>query len=377
MNINHAILHVFDFVSGSLTLSQRELDVQDKVTRSFVQRLLRKVTASPDSRQGAFTPESGFAGELEGYLEDVTDFTSFSQQIARFLYEELKAGEDVEQFDLLVADYEDEPKMKTNIKVNVAETFEGGDAADYADAVDAAMQQAMANAYESKGERMFALVLLARKPSFSHGFGTVAGSGVYTCIQKHDNGLPNPTQKIDSYAVVNTQTYAVECSDKVRTIAGKQVLVLPDALLQCTTHASSREVVQQVTSLVSSVAEEYGSDSAAVAAISRAKAYIAENAAVAASFSPDELGKAVFEDEPAMRQRYESRAREESLPERVEVRKAVATRMASNHKIRTDTGIEITFPSEYTANTDFIAFSRQADGSISIEIRGIGKIENR
>ena len=51
--------------------------------------------------------------------------------------------------------------------------------------------------------------------------------------------------------------------------------------------------------------------------------------------------------------------------------------MTRNHKIRTDTGIEITFPAEYSQNPEFIEFTSAPNGLIQIELKNIGKIENR
>ena len=66
------------------------------------------------------------------------------------------------------------------------------------------------------------------------------------------------------------------------------------------------------------------------------------------------------------------------MPERVPVeRKQVERAAVRNHKIRTDTGIEITFPSEYIENTDFIQFINNPDGTLSIELKNIGKIVNK
>ena len=55
----------------------------------------------------------------------------------------------------------------------------------------------------------------------------------------------------------------------------------------------------------------------------------------------------------------------------------MAQRVAKNHKIRTDTGIEITFPSEFAHNSDFIEFVSTPNGLIQIELKNIGSIENR
>ena len=63
--------------------------------------------------------------------------------------------------------------------------------------------------------------------------------------------------------------------------------------------------------------------------------------------------------------------------ERVVVEKSVAKRVAKSHKIRTDTGIDITFPAEYGENPDFIEFVSGPNGLINIELKNIGHIENR
>ena len=48
-----------------------------------------------------------------------------------------------------------------------------------------------------------------------------------------------------------------------------------------------------------------------------------------------------------------------------------------NHKIVTDTGIVLTFPAEYSHNTELIEFKSAPNGLIQIELKNIGSIENR
>mgnify|MGYP002237832344 FL=1 len=95
-----------------------------------------------------------------------------------------------------------------------------------------------------------------------------------------------------------------------------------------------------------------------------------------ADIAPFDLAQEVFDDEP-IRERFVECAVEEKIPERVRVEKKAAERVTRNHKIRTDTGIEITFPSEYANNPDFIEFASTPNGLISIELKNIGHIENR
>ncbi len=70
--------------------------------------------------------------------------------------------------------------------------------------------------------------------------------------------------------------------------------------------------------------------------------------------------------------------REERLPERVAVERAVAERApVRNHKIRTDTGFEISFPAYMLKDTEYLQFVNEPNGLISIELKKIGSIENR
>ena len=70
-------------------------------------------------------------------------------------------------------------------------------------------------------------------------------------------------------------------------------------------------------------------------------------------------------------------AQKENLPEHAPVERAVAKRVTRNHKIRTDTGIESTFPAEYAQNPKFIEFTSTSNGLIRIELKNIGSIENK
>ena len=88
------------------------------------------------------------------------------------------------------------------------------------------------------------------------------------------------------------------------------------------------------------------------------------------------MGEEVFEDEP-LQKRFEQALADEALPERVVVEKNVAKRVAKSHKIRTDTGIDITFPAEYGENPRLHRVRQRPERLINIELKNIGHIENR
>ncbi len=362
LTVRHAILHAFDFEVGSCSFSERELDLDERPTRSYVQRHLRKVSQSPEACQGEFCEGSAFAEKVAAYFAGDEDFVALSQDIAQYFWEELRKSDGPDQCDLLVADFEDTDAVVAS--AHVAGTVMG-------DAFAEAME---GDAYDAPSLRRFATILLPRKQAFVHDLRTIDGRS-FNEVVRTDATLPNPTQKVSSFLLVDAGTLAISFHDEPRSIAGRDSLVIPDGLLQCTKQPSSRDVIATVTKIVEDVAEEYGLTPAVT--VSEAKAYVAERAQMGEVVMPQEVGERVFEDEPQMRESFERRVREERLPEEVPVRRSAATRMTKTHRIRTDTGIELVFPSEYAHKPELISFGRDDDGTIHITIKGIAHIENR
>lgn len=350
LKVSQAILHVFDFETGSKYYSEAPLDLENRPTKSYVQRRLRKIVGNAESNHGEFAEDSGFAGELEHYLMGGAEFQGFSVQIAEWFWEELRRAEELEQVDLLVADFIDTDAVPVDANSTDAE-------------VDAAFDG-------PEGKRFFAVVLLPRKQSFVHEIGGGANE-----ILRMDTALPNPTAKIDTYVLVDCDSFAIDFHDKERSIGGETIQILPDKFLQCTAAASTQQVFTEVSEIVQDVAEEYGLTPAVE--VGRAKAAVAQQADRDEVVTPAEIGRVVFEDRPDVQQVFEERVREAKLPEEAPVRRGVANRLAKNHKIKTDTGIEITFPSDLADKPGYLDFATGADGTISITIGNVAHIENK
>lgn len=352
LRINHAILHVFDFTSCVNVFSQQELDLESRQVKGYVTKHVKKAFGNIDNKRGEFAVDSMFAVELKSYFAGERDFIDLSTQIAEFVAGELGRMSKSESTDLLVVDFEEEEKL------------EGGSADD----------EAIQASFEGRVNRYFGIFFLESRQAFMHAVGYGEDGAPCNGIERHHAILPNPSQKVASFAVINMRTLEVAFQDKKRVIAGQDTWLIPDSLLQCSMQASSKEVIDELSRIVEEVAEEYGADP--VVSLSKAKAYVCETAEESDDIAPFDLAQEVFDDEP-LRERFVACAVEENIPERVRVEKKAAERVMRNHKIRTDTGIEITFPSEYANNPDFIEFASTPNGLISIELKNIGHIENK
>lgn len=334
MKVNHAILHILDFESAVNVMSQRELDLDTRAVRSFVTSHLRRARTSGDNKRGAFAEDSAFAGELKSFFFGERDFIDLSQQIAEFVSGELAKAEKIESTDVFVADFEDDDDV-----------------------------------------RWFAVMLMNSRMAFMHEVAREGGE-VRNDIARHYAILPSPSQKVASFALVRASTMDVYFQDKKRKIAGEDTFLIPDGLLQCEMGISGKEAIDAVTRVVEQVAEEHGANTAV--ALAKAKAAVAEAVEEDEELPPWDIVDEAFEDEPVMRDAIKASLQEERLPERVPVERAQVERAAvRNHKIRTDTGIEISFPAEMVDNPDYIEFVNEPNGLISISLRNIGSFENR
>lgn len=334
MKVNHAILHILDFESAVNVMSQREFDLDTRAVRSFVTSHLRRARTSGDNKRGAFAEDSAFAGELKSFFFGERDFIDLSQQIAEFVSGELAKAEKIESTDVFVADFEDDDDV-----------------------------------------RWFAVMLMNSRMAFMHEVAREGGE-VRNDIARHYAILPSPSQKVASFALVRASTMDVYFQDKKRKIAGEDTFLIPDGLLQCETGVSGKEAIDAVTRVVEQVAEEHGANTAV--ALAKAKAAVAEAVEEDEELPPWDIVDEAFEDEPVMRDAIKASLQEEHLPERVPVERAQVERAAvRNHKIRTDTGIEISFPAEMVDNPDYIEFVNEPNGLISISLRNIGSFENR
>ena len=120
LKIRHAILHVFDFDSGSSYLSDCELDTSERPTRSYVQRHLRKVSTSPESRHGAFSEGSAFAQKISDYAAGREEFVALSQEVGLYFWEELRRSDDPGQCDVLIVDFEDTDARTSQAKTAIS-----------------------------------------------------------------------------------------------------------------------------------------------------------------------------------------------------------------------------------------------------------------
>ena len=218
------------------------------------------------------------------------------------------------------------------------------------------------------------MYLLENQKAYTHFCGADSTGNINNTIQYHSCVLPSGSRKISSYALLKTISHEVSFCDDTKWTLG-DVQVMKDLILACDSKRSHKEVMLDVQEVVSEVAEKC--DENPTILLSRYKNYVQNALQETDAVSVEDLAVHVFNDSKKLQDTFISTSMEHDLPQQLPVSSHTVRSTMKNQKIRTDTGIELTFPTEYFENPDLIEFINHPDGTISIEIKKIGKITNR
>lgn len=333
-SLKRAILHILDGNSGVSVYSDEELDVSDASINNFITKHIEKVFEDAGLRTGEFSDNSGFKYHLSEYIKSDDYFSTMSKFIAQKVYEGVTQSDKPDSSDLIVCD----------CIIN---------------------------------ERPILAVLKCdNKIGYTHQVYQ-EDNKVKNQIINHYAILPTTSQRISECAFINTDDYSIRYKGKKRKIDGETTDLIADVLLECIYDISSRESVNAVKKIAKKVTEENGGDE--LETLSKMKEYITENIENGEQeyIETDKVAKKIFDGKPGMREEFIEKIEKANVPQRVEVNSYVTKKLASNVKIVTDIGVELTFPAEYYQNSEYIQFINNEDGTISIQINNIGEVINK
>jgi len=329
--IHRSILHILDFNSGLTVFSDQELLIENSV-ETFLLKHIEKSYADQNAKKGTFYEDSTFKEQLHLYLKEESTFIDFSKYIVKTVYTAISHSEQLDSADILVCDI----------------------------TID--------------DERKIVVFKCNNHMGFIHQV-IQTDEGVKNDIINHYAIMPNLAQKIDEFAFINTADEAIIFVDKKYVMDGNKVSILPEVLLECSQSVSPKETISLVSKIAKKVADEYGQDD--IVAATAVKSFITETIQDSPNVEPKEIGREIFKSNPSMQASYMEQIQEAGLPERVEVEQESTLKRLRNHKLKTDTGIELTIPLDYFNNTDFVEFNNNPDGTLSITLKRILNVTNK
>ena len=321
-----AVLHCLDYSHGMTNLSEETLDIEDPFLEKFVLRYVKKTLHDIRLRTGYFEEDSQFLPIVEDYTKENVNFLAFTRRAAE-CFDDFVKNIAMHSYDLLFARF-------TNEEVPYV-----------------------------------AMIVLENQEVYAH-------SSLLNDAGKMKNGilletvLPSFTKKIDTFAIIDLLNKEVKFVDDTKWNSG-EVNVLQDMVLGCTGEKSGGEVIQEVSAITEEIAVQF--DENPTLLLPKVKQYIRKAGSEEKPLVLKEAAEEIFEDEK-MVSAFLAKSEEKQLPEVVEVPKKAVERKMKNQRIRTDTGIELSFPVDDYENPDYIRFVNEPDGTISITIQHIGKI---
>lgn len=330
--INKAILHILDFNSGVTVFSDSELRVENSV-ETFLLKHIERSYHDQSLKSGIFYEDSIFKRKLAEYTKESTlTFTDFSRFIVETMYTMISRSDQLDSSDVLICDL------------------------------------------TMDDIRMIGLFKCNNRMGFIHQV-IQTEEGIRNDIINHYAIMPNLSQKLDEYAFIDVISESIKFVDKKYMIDNEEIYMLPQYVLECSSVASPKTTMTLVSSITKKVAENHGQNS--IEAVAMAKSFIAENVLISEYLQPTELGKEIFKNSPIMQSEYLTEIQTAGIAEAVKVEQDFALKKMKNHKIKTDTGIELTIPLDYFQNTDYIEFINNPDGTLSINLKNIVKLTNK
>ncbi|WP_277293225.1 nucleoid-associated protein [Veillonella montpellierensis] len=332
MQINKAVLEIFDFHASMAAYSDKELDISDTQIQDYISSHVVKALKDPAVRTGSLSMHNCVAQVLSSYNEGRVSFLEMSNQLSQQLFEYMKQATESSIVDIIVCEVE--------------------------------------------GEKSYFCVLVCQ------------AHAAYTHIRRADeNGktgaelvlykamLPTPSQKLQAFMAIDRADLSVRIFEPKGTYDGESCYLLSDKLLQIGTNQSTKDTVKKVKHIIGKVCEAHESDG--VEALAMAKTLIAKNAEVSDTLQPEHIIDRVFAHHPMEQAEAKAELEKHDMMRPLPVAREFATKEGAYQKIKTDTGIEITFPVCYMQDKEFIEILTNDDGTLRIELKHINKIINK
>lgn len=333
IRIEHSIIHILDSSVGMPVLSDTELEYGSDFG-DFLRGHILRIAGSDDIKSCSFDKEESAVYPLLTEW-DAEKFTEVSKQIASELYMIMNSNIDIPAADLLVVQYsvEQHPYL--------------------------------------------ALLKMNYKSSYTHMTNSDPWGNSNDVI-KYKAILPGDRQKLAEAALISLEDYSIRLIEKKYEVNGVKTNYFSSIFLKCKGSMSPKTKLAIVNRTVADVQKKYYDESEQFEVQMEAKSIINQELAEKGSLDVPEVIGRIFKGNTEMVEEVQEKLDKWKITDApVTPQNPNTTRKFGKQHLMTDTGIEIKIPMEAYDNKDTIEFITNPDGTISVLIKNIGKIESR
>lgn len=333
IRIEHSIIHILDSSVGVPVLSDAELE-HGSDFGDFLRGHILRIAGSDDIRSCSFDKEESTIYPL---LTDWTEekFTEVSKQIATELYTIMNSNIDIPAADLLVVQY------------------------------------------TAEQHPYLALLKMNYKSSYTHMTNSDPW-GNNNDVIKYKAILPGEKQKLSEAALISLEDYSIRLLEKKYEVNGVKTNYFSALFLKCKGSMSPKTRLAIVNRTVADVQKKYYDESEQFEVQMEAKSIINQELVEKGSLDVPEVIGRIFKGNTEMEEEVREKLDKWNITDiPVAPQNPNTTKKFEKQHLMTDTGIEIKIPMEAYDNKDTIEFITNPDGTISVLIKNIGKIESR
>lgn len=333
IKIQQAVLHILDTNMGVPVLSQREMELTNEA-EDFVETIVRKLIDDDHAKNGVFHSESKIQSICREYIANDSDFLLISCKLASELFEIMRENPNIAPADLLCC------------RVAIGESA------------------------------FLGIFKLNYRSNYIH-YVTYDEETCINQLIKQKTVLPGENHRNEEAVLINLNDMTIRLVEKeVEMMDGTKMFYLSKRFLQCQDGLSPMEKAKVLTKVAQKLSKKYFSED--FESMAQLNKTISENLESTSKVELESLAQEVFQRDPAIQREYVEEVKKAGIDEpEIEISERVAEKRFGKKKIRTDTGVEINFPSTYFKNKDMMEFTNNPDGTLSIIIKNVGKIFNK
>jgi len=331
---NKTILHILDSNLQVPILSYKTLN-KEKDIDDFLEKHLNKIVNDSDLKNVLFEPNGNKIYDLcKEINRDQESFVDVSIELANMLFAIMKENPSIPSGDAIFSIFEDD------------------------------------------GINYFIFMKLNYRNSYMHYVSTT-DDGNFNNLIKQKTTLPNETQKVEECILINLLNFECKVLERQYEICGHKEYYLSKYFLKCVSELSNLQKLKVLNKAVSKVSKKHFDEE--FDKVAKFRTCLAEGIEETNSIQVDLVAESVFGDNQEIKREYLEEVKKLGLIENyVEIPETNASnKKYRTQKLKTDSGIEIAFPSNFYNNKDLMEFINNADGTISILIKNITKVINK
>ena len=223
--------------------------------------------------------------------------------------------------------------------------------------------------FEANDTTYFGMLKLNYRTSYFHSVNMISERISNQLSVKHST-LPGKSQAVDEAFIIDLDDLTLYLRDKELIVDGKRVKYLSENILGITSQVSVKKALNIIEKAVKDETDPVKT------AINKAKisSYVRNQIEEGEPIRIQEIASQCYES-TTERQLYETAIKNKGVYEDVvETHAFQNIKVKSNHKIKTEAGIEIILPEYYLVHPENFEVIHEEDGTMSIKLKRIGAI---